>query len=146
MSTVRTCFVLGTLLGLLLANPAVSADEAAPDHLDRPHTFVRITEGSLHPAIQTIGASDAFGWINYSSRIARVSFDADVAKKLTCSSRGSFRLTGSRLESGDIQAQQFASLCSLAPGEYRYRVELRAGTGAGGGAPPEAREGTLIVK
>jgi hypothetical protein len=130
------------LATLTLSAAAVGADS---DHAKHEHRFVRITSGSLHPEEQKIGTDEAFGWVNYSSKIARVSFDAAVAEKMLCTTRTGFRITGDRLESGDIQGRQFAALCRLAPGEYAYRVELRSGAGPMAG-PDRTLEGTLIVE
>ncbi len=122
-----------------------AAEDAETDHSERVTEFVRIVNASLRPEQLRIQAGDAFGWLNYSNRIARVSFDKSVAKALTCRSPGTFRVTGERLESGDIQSQQFASLCDLAPGTYPYRVELRTGAGSGGGLAATL-EGTIVVE
>ena len=140
----RSISSVSFLLAMLLCSTIAAAVE--PDHAEHEHRFVRITSAKLHPATQQIHATDAFGWVNYSSQIARISFDREVGKHLACTSRGSFRLTGDRLESGDIQARQFASLCRLAPGEYAYRVDLHAGIGSsGGGTPSRSFEGNLVV-
>jgi hypothetical protein len=96
--------------------------------------MARILESRVRPEIVEIHSSDTISWLNYSSKRARISFDADVAKNLTCRSKGTFHLDGSRLRSNDIQATQFASLCSLAPGEYEYRVDLTSGIGGSGGS------------
>ncbi len=125
--------------------PPSAAEEAENDHARLEHRFVRITDAGLHPDVQRIQRDEAFGWVNYSSKIANISFDREVGAHLTCRSRGSFRLTGERLESGNIQARQFASLCSLAPGEYTYRVELHAGIGMGA-TSARVHEGTLVVE
>ncbi len=67
-----------------------------------------------------------------------------VAADIKCAERATFTLDGSRLVSPKVQAQQFASLCQLAPGTYSYRVALSEGPGARPG--PERRlEGTITV-
>ena len=94
-----------------------------------------------------LGADDALAWANYSSRIARVVFDAEVAKRMKCRSATSFTLAGDRLISRDIQATQFASLCQLAQGEYAYNVELFAGSGSSGFAGVDRTlQGRITVK
>ena len=120
--------VLALILG---PSPSFGAE---PDHGDHDHRMARILENRVRPKVIEIHSSDAIGWLNYSSQRARISFDAEVAKTLTCRSRGTFHLDGPRLSSNDIQATQFASLCSLAPGEYEYRVDLMSGIGGGGGS------------
>ena len=106
--------------------------------------MIRIFEGRVRPEVQTIGSDDALGWLNYTSRIARVSFDKEVGKHLTCTSPGSFRIDGERLVSGQIQATQFATLCNLAPGEYEYQVTLSSGAGTTG-APERTLGGRIVV-
>jgi hypothetical protein len=140
----RSVANVSVLLAALLCSTVAAAKE--PDHAKHEHRFVRITSAKLHPETQQIHSTDAFGWVNYSSQIVRISFDREVGRHLTCTSRGSFRLTGDRLESGDVQARQFASLCRLAPGEYAYRVDLHKGIGSSGaGIPSRSFEGKLIV-
>ncbi len=118
---------------------------AEPDHAEHDHRMARILEIRVHPKVIEIHSTDAIGWLNYSSKRARISFDAEVAKNLTCRSKWTFHLDGPRLGSNDIQASQFASLCSLAPGEYEYRVELRSGIGADGSSLGKSFTGKIIV-
>ena len=144
-------FRFGALAGvvLFLAAAARSGAEDLPaaDHAARDHVFVTILPLKVRPEVQRIRAGDAVGWLNYTNRIARVYFAKDVAKSMTCTSKGTFRINGDRLESADIQAQQFASLCSLAAGEYAYTVQLRSGVGAGGeGAVTAILEGKIVAE
>ncbi len=122
------------LLVLALIFGPSSSLGAEPDHAEHDHRMARILETRVHPKVIEIHSADTLGWLNYSSKRARISFDAEVAKILTCRSKGTFHLDGPRLTSNDIQSSQFASLCSLAPGEYEYRVELRSGIGGSGGS------------
>lgn len=108
-------------------------EQAKHDHADHDHGVARILENRVQPAVIEIDSARAVTWLNYSRQRARVSFDRGVAKSLTCQSKGSFRVDGERLTSNAIQATQFASLCSLAPGEYEYRVDLGTGIGSSGG-------------
>ena len=134
------------LLVLALIFVPSSSLGAEPDHAEHDHRMARILETRVHPKVVEIHSADAIGWLNYSSKRARISFDAEVAKNLTCRSKGTFHLDGPRLSSNDIQASQFASLCSLAPGEYEYRVELRSGIGgAGGSGFGKSFKGKIIV-
>ncbi len=128
------CSRLVWLLVLALIFAPSSSLGAEPDHAEHDHRMARILETRVSPKVIEIHSADAIGWLNYSSKRARISFDAEVAKSLTCRSKGTFHLDGPRLSSNDIQSSQFASLCSLAPGEYEYRVELRSGIGGGGGS------------
>ena len=133
-------------IGLAVLAFSATASEDESDHAKNEHRFVRIRSSSLHPKAQKVGTDEAFGWVNYSSKIARVSFDREVGQKMLCTTRTSFQLTGDRLESGDIQGRQFVSLCRLAPGEYAYLAELRSGAGTSAAVPGRRLEGTLIVE
>lgn len=124
----------------------VGSAQAEVDHFDHDHRLIKIGNGSVRPSVATIGADDAVGWLNYSDKIARISFAADVAAKMVCKSPSGFRVTGDRLESPDIQARQFATVCSLAKGKYRYRVDLNNGLGSGSGGPGRSFEGELVVE
>ena len=130
-------------LALAVAAPGTAEEEV--DHADHEHQFVRIFEGRVRPGTLVMHSDDAIGWLNYTARIAQVSFDREVAKHLTCHSQGSFHLDGERLVSGDIQATQFATLCNLAPGEYEYRVTLRSGAGTTRGGE-KVLEGRIRVE
>ena len=142
MSRIRVSLALAAAGALALGNIALAEE---PDHIDHEHRLVRIGEASLHPAALEITPGDAFGWLNYSSQIATVSFAADAADKMLCKERSSFRLGGDRIESGDIQARQFVSLCSLAPGTYAYRVVLRSGAGGSGSGVKRTLDGEIVV-
>jgi hypothetical protein len=139
----RSRLALAAALAASFAGPAQAAD---PDHVGHDHRLVRIGSTSLHPATLRIGAGDAFGWLNYGDQIAVVSFEAGVADKMLCRDKSNFRLTGDRIESGDVQARQFVALCSLAPGSYAYRVQMRAGLGSSGAGPGRTLEGTIVVE
>lgn len=137
----RLALAVVAAVAFFVAAPAVAEDS---DHADHHHQLIRIFEGRVRPQVQNIGSEDALGWLNYTSKIARISFAKDVGKKLTCTSPGSFRIDGERLVSGDIQATQFATLCNLAPGEYDYRVTLRSGIGTNQGGA-KTIDGKIVV-
>ena len=146
---ISKALVVGALALALLVTPGgnpAAAEEARPDHIHLGHRLVPIMPGSLYPKVQRIHASDAFGWLNYTTRVARVSFDKEVAARLTCKSPSGFHLTGERFESRDIPSGGFTSLCNLAPGEYDYRVELRSGLWERADGVPEVLEGRLVVE
>ena len=132
------------LVSLALVFGPSSALGAEANHGDKDHKVARILETRVRPKTLKIHSTDAIGWLNYSSKRARISFDAEVAKSMVCRSVSTFRLDGDRVVSSDIQATQFASLCSLAPGEYEYRVDLRAGIGGSPG-PGKSFAGKIIV-
>ncbi len=133
------------LLVLALIFGPSSSFGAEPDHAEHDHRMARILETRVHPKTIEIHSTDAIGWLNYSSKRARISFDSDVAKSMTCKSISTFHLDGYRLTSNDIQATQFASLCNLAPGEYEYHVELRSGIGGSGASIGKSFTGKIIV-
>jgi hypothetical protein len=134
------------LLAASLAAAPARAEES--DHIDHEHKLVRIGSTSLHPETLVISPDDAFGWLNYGDEIATVSFPAAVGAKMLCKQKSSFRLTGDRIESGDIQARGFVSLCALAPGEYPYQVMMKSGIGSstGGGGSARTLDGKIVVR
>ncbi len=128
---------------LLTTAPAASAEDPV-DHIEHRHRSVRISLGRIHPEVLRIQPDAALVWINYSSRVARVSFDKSVAAKLKCNSRSAFGISGDRLLSSRIQGSQFASICNLSPGEYAYRVDLYSRAGAG--VSDRSFEGKIVVE
>jgi len=137
-------------VGVLMLLVGAAGDRAAteatdPDHAGIRHRVVPITAQRLNPDLQRIDVGDAFGWLNYSTMVARVSFDREVVDRLTCRSASKFRIAGNRFESGDIQSGEFTALCSLAPGEYDYRVELHASDWTGAEAELVTHDGKIIV-
>jgi hypothetical protein len=139
--------LVGTLAftAFLLA-AALGRADGAPDHAALDHVFVRVTDGGLRPGIARLRADQAIGFLNSSSFVVRVSFDASIAARIKCRSQASFTRVGARLESARIQGSQFASLCSLAPGEYAYRVDLQTSAGAGSDLAVSSFDGTLRVE
>lgn len=145
---------IGLLSSVVVPTPSVAEDDEAThgsavhwDHDEEEHQFIRITESGLRPDVQRISPEMALGWLNYSSHIARVSFDEEVSKHLVCrtSGAGAFQVTEKRLISPKIQSSQFASLCSLARGTYSYEVETFSGIGTGGGRS-QTYPGKIIVE
>jgi hypothetical protein len=140
-----TVGVLMLMLLLGAAGDRAAAEATDPDHAGLRHRVVPITSQRLNPDLQRIGIGDAFGWLNYSTMVARVSFDREIVDRLTCRSASKFRLMGNRFESGDIQPGEFTALCSLAPGEYDYRIELRPSDRTGAEAELVTHAGKIIV-
>ena len=139
--------LLGTLAFLaFLCAAALGRADAAPDHAELDHVFVRITDAGLRPPAQSLAANQAIGFLNSSSQVVRISFDKAVVTRIKCRSASSFQVEGERLASGRIQGSQFASLCSLAPGSYPYRVDLQSGAGTGPELVVRSFEGKLSVK
>ncbi len=100
-----------------------------PDHIDHRHTPIRIASSSLRPDPAKLSAADALVFLNYSGRIAQISFDESVAKSITCRTRSAFELSNGRLTAAYVRQGSFVSLCNLAPGNYDYRVELKRSAG-----------------
>ncbi len=63
-------------------------------------------------------------WLNYSSEEATIRFEENITPKLTCRSPGLFRASAGNVASPRVASGAFVTLCSRAPGEYDYRVEL----------------------
>lgn len=136
---------LPLLLAVLLGAPPTARASDESDHVEHAHHVIRITDGKLSPGTLHIGTDDAVAWANYSTtKTAVISFDRDVARRIVCRAPGAFQLTQERLESSALRPHQFASLCQLQPGEYRYAVELRGITTPRGAADP--LEGRIIVE
>ncbi len=115
-------------LALALASQAVWAESGAPqdepDHAAHPTEIVGIVPTRLLPSVLIVPHDSAFGWLNYSSGDATIRFDEDIMPKLACRSPGSFRASAGQLASPRVPSGAFVTLCSLAPGEYDYRVEF----------------------
>jgi hypothetical protein len=115
------------LLAILVPSPWPSRADTG-DHSEQGHHFVRISDGALTPGLVTMKPGEAIAWGNYSSKRARISFDREVARRIVCEAPGGFHLSDEALESNELRARQFASLCRLEPGEYTYRVVLYGAT------------------
>ncbi len=115
-------------LALALASQAAWADEGArehePDHAGHPTQIVGIVATRLLPTVLVVPHDSAFGWLNYSSEEATIRFEEDITPKLACRSPGLFRASAGDLASPRVASGAFVTLCSLAPGEYDYRVEF----------------------
>ena len=140
MARLRLSRVLVWVAFLALAPPAVGQGS---DHDDHAHHLVRITDDRLAPRVVEMHFGDAIAWANYTKKGARISFDRDVAKRIVCEAPGAFVLTDDALESRELRALQFASMCKLTPGEYEYRVNLHGVTP--GSDPSKGRKGRILV-
>ncbi len=98
--------------------------EGEPDHAGHPTKIVGIAPTRLLPTVLVVPHDSAFGWLNYSSGDATIKFEEDITPKLRCRSPGLFRASTGDLASPRVPSGAFVTLCSLAPGEYDYRVEL----------------------
>jgi hypothetical protein len=141
--------LLGVLCGLtgLGESTAGAAESAESAGSAGRHEYIRIRNWMVHPRTLRVAAGREIGWINQTARGVRVQLDREVAGEMVCHDGSAFRLTGDFLESPEIRATQFASMCSLTPGVYAYRVFF-PGEGGAGGAPPVGRtlRGRLIVE
>jgi hypothetical protein len=115
-------------LALALAPQTTGAEdntsENEPDHAGHPTEIVGIARTRLLPTVLVVRHDSAFGWLNYSSDQATIRFEEDITPKLACLSPGLFRAGSGELAAPRVASGAFVTLCSLAPGEYDYRVEL----------------------
>ena len=118
---------LAAAVAILVLPTTAPAEES--DHADHPHTSIRIASSGLRPDRATLPADNAVVFLNYSGRIAQISFPESVAKNITCKARSSFELANGRLTAPYVRQGSFASFCNLAPGDYEYRVELKRSAG-----------------
>ncbi len=114
---------------LVILAMATSVRAADSDHADHRHRSIRITSSRLHPEPVNLATQDAIGFLNYSGRIAQISFDESVAKSIACQSRSAFELSNGRLTAANVRQGSFVSLCTLSPGSYDYKVELKRSAG-----------------
>ena len=137
------------VLFLLLIATGASATEGAegkePDHVGLKTEIVAIAPDRLSPTVKLVGSTDALGWINYTSRVASIEFDASVAETMMCTGPSPFRVEDDQLRAPNVSSGGFATVCKLAPGEYDYQVVLRGAekpllgklvVGANGSAAP----------
>jgi len=116
-------FVLAIALAAAGAAHAEGEPWTPPDHADLETEIVGITSERLVPEVKHVESSEAFGWINHSSRRVSIRFDAEVARRMRCTSLTPFRVSDGRLVAPAIGSGEIATLCRLAPGEYPYVVE-----------------------
>jgi hypothetical protein len=111
------------------------------------HQYVKIRNWMVHPPTLRVDAGREIGWVNQTGRGVRVQFEPEVAREMVCREGSGFRLNGDVLESPEIRVNQFASMCSLSPGVYAYRVQFSRARG-GEGAPGSGRilQGRLVVE
>ena len=128
MPRTRRRFAIVTLALAALASQAAWAEDGAiegePDHAGHPTEIVGIGPTRLLPMVLVVPHDSAFGWLNYTSRNATIKFGEDITPKLLYGSPVLFRVSAEELASPRVASGAFVTLCSLAPGEYDYRVEL----------------------
>ena len=112
----------------ILFLPATAPAEES-DHVGHRHTPIRIASSKPRPDPAKLPAGDALVFLNYSGRIAQISFDESVAKSIACRTRSSFELANGRLVAANVRQGSFVSLCTLASGSYGYKVELKRSAG-----------------
>ncbi len=98
--------------------------QVEPDHADHPTEVIAILGERITPSIQNVPHGSAFGWLNYTNANANIRFEEGIIDKLVCRSPGQFRIEAEHLEAPLIPAGEFATLCSLMPGNYHYEVHL----------------------
>ncbi len=122
---------------------ATTARAEETDHADHRHRSIRITSSRLHPEPANLATQDAIVFLNYSGRIAQISFDESVAKSIACRTRSSFEPANGRLVAANVRQGSFVSLCTLEPGSYDYKVELKS---SAGGENYSVHEGQIVVE
>ena len=103
---------------------AVAAAEPNPDHAELRTQIVVISPTRLVPSVIVVEDTEAFGWLNYASRDAAISFPAETAQRMACRGPSRFRVDGPRLVADPVSTGSFATLCRLEAGEYDYRVRF----------------------
>jgi len=137
---------------LLLAAAAVAvpvrAAEDASSHADHPHKTVIVGKTGTLPSDLTMDKDDVLVFENYTSGAVTITFTepADQTDKIHC---GLVRPAGSRNAppwakfafdarkrlTATLPPGQFASLCSLAPGNYVYETSQPFGGYTGNRQP-----------
>lgn len=84
---------------------------------------VEVRDEALRPRRVEIREGQKVAWQSASTMPVRISFARDVARSMHCTELVNFSLDEERLRSQLLHAGDVASLCELAPGTYRYRVE-----------------------
>jgi hypothetical protein len=151
--------VLGTILLLVPAGLRAAEDDAR-SHAAAPHKVIVIDADRVSPSALTMSPDDVLEFENFALNSMQVVFlePADQADKIRChlvgekaghAARASWQLfswgPGHRL-TATIPPGRFASVCSLAPGQYTF-VARRAAPATG--TPPAATlgmKGTITVQ
>jgi hypothetical protein len=149
---------LGILCGLGLASTAHADEDAWIDHSKKPHKTIIIGKDAILPSKTTMSASDVVEFKNMWSGVLSVIFTEpkDVTAKIRCGLISGkpdpeakvppwdlFQANAEGL-SASIPPGRFASLCSLAPGDYSFIVQDLYETGDEEGVLAE--KGTITVK
>jgi hypothetical protein len=137
------------LAALLLAAVAIAvparADEDASSHADHPHKTVILGKlGAALPSDLTMDKGDVLVFENYSSGAITIRFTepADQTDKIHCglvrpkASKNAppwakFSFDDRKRLTATLPPGQFASLCSLAPGNYVYETSQAFGAQVG---------------
>ena len=147
------------LLALGLVATANADEDAWIDHSKANHKTIIIGKDAILPSKTIMDASDVVEFKNMWSGVLTVTFTEpkDVTAKIRCglisgkaasadSKAPPWDLFEADAEglAGSIPPGRFASLCSLAPGEYSFIVEELAFAGDEEGVLPN--KGTISVK
>jgi hypothetical protein len=84
---------------------------------------VTIADASLQPRRIELDVGERVAWESRAPEGMRISFGAEVARAMVCTSLVNFSIEDGRLRSGMLRPGDRASFCHLGPGRYRYRVE-----------------------
>ena len=151
--------LLGGIL-LLVPGSLRAAEDDAHGHASAPHKVIVIDAARVSPSALTMSPEDVLEFENFALNSMQVEFiePADQAEKIRChlvggksnhGARAAWQLfswgPGHRL-TATIPPGRFASVCSLAPGQYAF-VARRAAPATG--TPPAATlgiKGTITVQ
>ncbi len=140
---------------LLLAAVAIAvpvrADEDASSHADHPHKTVIVGKTGTLPSDLTMDKGDVLVFENYTSGAVTITFTepADQTDKIHCglvrpkASKNAppwakFSFDARKRLSATLPPGQFASLCSLAPGNYVYETSRPFGGYVGNRQPAKS--------
>ncbi len=148
ISRSRTLLGLAAVAFALLAPPASSFAEKASvhDHSGLDHHTIRIRERRVTPERAEVPEVGTVAWVNYTPEVLVVSFDESVADQLVCTGPSNFTLSGGRLVSKPLRANEFASVCHFKPGTYSYEVKMLTIAHSGGPDLGRTVTGQLVVK
>jgi len=150
---------LAVVTMLLVAHLGLAA-EAAHDHLDVPHKTVALGKDRILPDNLTMSSSDALVFENFSPAVLTIRFiePENQIEKIRCplaigkivqqgGELAFFRFDYKKRLIATVAPGRFASVCSLAPGQYSYTVEPSRTTKAGPSAGQRlSNKGTITVQ
>ena len=157
--TLQSNVALALLSLMLLVVPVRAGDEDAGSHMDKPHKTILLGAERIAPADVTISKDDSLEFQNLSLHPIQVEFTepADQTDKIRCElinpklgkpGKAPWALfawnDGKRLVA-IVPPGRFASVCSLAPGNYAF-VTKRVSRDVRGDVGKSGTKGTIAVQ